>query len=1255
MVKRSKYVLERFYSGIFILAFCLVLQASAFSQSSLPYDIVFVGYDSHIGAHQSEKIGLLVTDELDEGFVFGMVNKLNNNESWESYNNQSMVNLTFKLVPGQSLKKGTLLEIFHYNGNAMVQSNGKDISDAFEITSPGSQGNFILSSGSYFTVYSGYYVPGNKDILLGSILDIQTVGVPRSTTDFLGLPGTFTNKDVFTTDQPNHGGGHVDIGDCRLCDILQIILNPDNWIPFQNSPQDDVDLSDFNLEDCAETDCEGEIILGADDCTIDLLSSPCNSTILSYEWQVLIDENYVTLAESNGPVVDPFIIDPETGINGEYRLVINCLDGCTYTEVITMDCVPVECEATVVVDLDGCTLTATVEGCATPIYNWYYLDKGGINSIPGNTSSITGTQDGEYYVVITGCPGCDPIISNFISLSGCTDCSCTQDVSLDECTVIFTEVGCEGYTDIWEFALTANGPWTTLDFHGTSYDGTDGYFYRRTLVKEGCDDVVTVSPEVNCSSDCSSFVGSASTNQECEIVINYAGCSEVVDVIITYAPNTDENSCNETAVFIPGGGFVVDNIDNGTTGVITISPDFENTCYAISLICANGCELNLFIWNGQCCPGVLTIDETDCVINTTGLPCTGTLDFVWIIDGVYQQSNSGTTVPPLTPAANGAYQLEVVCDDGCVYMSNVLNIDCVTPECEASVDIEPDMCKLDAIVEGCPNAVFQWQIDLGNGFEDIPGANGMSYIATEDLPHQVVVTNCENCEEGEVNATYTPMGCEDMCDCDVDVILDVNNCILTSDDTNCNNVLFSFWEQSNDDGATWFFVADASNNAPYIPMENAWYRKIVSFSDGCPPVFDIEVVDCLEECENIINITFSVTDECYILAEWTGCGSYVEAGFGMYFTGSSTTEANCLDNAGYPLTLPSAGTIIEIENNPANQSGHIIVDPAHGPGCYFLNFQCEGCEVIQKAFWYECCNEVPFIPDPIITDTVCNYCWLNEGPQEILDFSVELPDGTALDLSTVTTHFDFPYCEILTCSNGNTITDLINDINAWLNANGYDGQALPGPDGGGCKTNGLFHIASTNVKFLEGSFIQNGNPDTSPFLQSNCTGGDTWIFTVEGECDGATYLWETGETTESIVLPIDVELPVDVTVTCPDGCVYEVQYIGQPRIGQPAFTNHSPQILASEIKVEDVSTAAIKIYPNPASNVFMLDVNAPHSDNLKLKFINIQGQVVREQSLVHSENHKYKINAENLLSGMYMVQVISDDVTIGIEKLIIIK
>ena len=167
------------------------LSAQTANKASMPFDMIFIGYDNDIGGTNSEKIALLTMTEVHEGYTFGLVNKIFNAGNWEAYNDDKLVQVSFKVKPGTIFKKGTLFEIKNFNGQISIYSDDSDISQDFEITDPKSTtDSFLKPTGTYLSLYSGYYLSNQKDILLGTVLDVLSIGVSRQVALSLDLgPG----------------------------------------------------------------------------------------------------------------------------------------------------------------------------------------------------------------------------------------------------------------------------------------------------------------------------------------------------------------------------------------------------------------------------------------------------------------------------------------------------------------------------------------------------------------------------------------------------------------------------------------------------------------------------------------------------------------------------------------------------------------------------------------------------------------------------------------------------------------------------------------------------------------------------------------------------------------------------------------------------------------------------------------------------------------------------------------------------------
>ena len=116
-----------FFNFLFLLNI-VFLNAQSQNRASMPYDIVFIGYDNDIGGLNSEKIGILTMTDIHEGYTFGLINKVYSSGKWESVNNDKLVQASFTLKSGVTFKKGTLLEIKNIDGQLFVYSDNTNVS-----------------------------------------------------------------------------------------------------------------------------------------------------------------------------------------------------------------------------------------------------------------------------------------------------------------------------------------------------------------------------------------------------------------------------------------------------------------------------------------------------------------------------------------------------------------------------------------------------------------------------------------------------------------------------------------------------------------------------------------------------------------------------------------------------------------------------------------------------------------------------------------------------------------------------------------------------------------------------------------------------------------------------------------------------------------------------------------------------------------------------------------------------------------------
>jgi hypothetical protein len=126
---------------------------------------------------------------------------------------------------------------------------------------------------------------------------------------------------------------------------------------------------------------------------------------------------------------------------------------------------------------------------------------------------------------------------------------------------------------------------------------------------------------------------------------------------------------------------------------------------------------------------------------------------------------------------------------------------------------------------------------------------------------------------------------------------------------------------------------------------------------------------------------------------------------------------------------------------------------------------------------------------------------------------------------------------------------------------------------------------------------------------------------------GATYLWNTGATTQTIVA--DAAGKYYVTVTNQNGCEgSDTLMVGIVGINEALKLNES-----------------LKIYPNPNNGIFTIDI----SEDRQIEITNVLGEKVRELQLVRGKN---LITLDDQANGIYFVKILYEH---GQEVIKIIK
>ena len=584
-------------------------------------------------------------------------------------------------------------------------------------------------------------------------------------------------------------------------------------------------------------------------------------------------------------------------------------------------------------------------------------------------------------------------------------------------------------------------------------------------------------------------------------------------VLILYLIFNISDDCN---TFIDGGAdLITSTISPDGSGSATYQPMIPQGCYQLVLDCYDTCtKYSDKIELDSCCTSSLAIDETDCVISVTNIPCTGSFTYNVYANGTLVETGGNTTDFTVSADQSAIYQVEIVCD-GCSYYSNVITANCDPTECQTQPLLNVSECKLTAIVENCDNPQIQWQENISGVWTDISGATGMTYDIVADGTFRYVLTGCDCVNEPLISVSYSS-DCFVECNCDIQMSVD-GECKINSDDVGCDLILNISWYYEESPGV-WQLLPQFNGMNIITPNLDGTYKKVIKTKDCGEEEAQINVT-CVDECVDM-NITLDEHVECTIIVSWSGC---YELNSAEWTFAPSTGNVNDCGNGSN--TQPANYIVVSpLTTNELEGTGTMEIKPLDD-GCYTFTINCnDDCDASISTEFEACCSPNAQIVVADSTDQLCDYCFFNEDTEELIEIYVEI-DGVQTPLSSFDGFFNFPYCD----DAGGTqpcdpslpsFVDLVNDINAWLTAYGYEGTALNGNGNGTCKgLNTPFWIQQSNIVFDFSYLYEDiAGYQNHPFLKDNCTedsGGDP-VLEVVNACEGASYLWSTGATTQSI-------------------------------------------------------------------------------------------------------------------------------------------
>jgi hypothetical protein len=142
---------------------------------------------------------------------------------------------------------------------------------------------------------------------------------------------------------------------------------------------------------------------------------------------------------------------------------------------------------------------------------------------------------------------------------------------------------------------------------------------------------------------------------------------------------------------------------------------------------------------------------------------------------------------------------------------------------------------------------------------------------------------------------------------------------------------------------------------------------------------------------------------------------------------------------------------------------------------------------------------------------------------------------------------------------------------------------------------------------------------------------------LNSNISNVNYLWSTGETTPSIV--INSYGKYSLTVTNSFGC--------------KAY-DETEVMISINVETSDESNTAVLVYPNPVSEILNITVESKNIDIYTVELIDPTSRVVKRLTSENTKLFRTKIDIHDLISGIYLVKVSTNNGSIT-KKVIIQK
>lgn len=793
-----------------------------------------------------------------------------------------------------------------------------------------------------------------------------------------------------------------------------------------------------------------------------------------------------------------------------YQVIKECTDGCKWFS-------NVDCAANCAGGCNG-GLSASYGPCTYTVEGGTYCNGGTLSLIKVGTGvvqtiALTGanpypltftiTSDGTYSTALACNDGCPDYTGPSHAFTGCggSSCNTTINATVTNCVITATVTNCPN--PIFQFI----NPSGTIVYTGPNNSlavDVDGLWQVKV---DGCPDCPQLSDTVQvtgCESSTCDCVANITEANCAQFTLNLTGCTGY-SIFWQYRLNAGASWAT-----VQTGGLTYNGSQNGQYRVLLTKSGCANeTSNTITVTCfSTGCD---------CAPTLALNSMCELVWSTTG--CSGyTIFMQMLINNAWVDIATNPSSPWEVPNnQNGTYRLKAT-KSGCpTYYSNPVNVQCSIPGCTVNITsfiIDPTNCnkvlveytgaggndvtaqftKATANPTDCETA-GGWAALSGSPSGGSQGANGTgSFWATLDE------TDCDRCIRVIVNANA------EGCGSDVEYLFVPCCCVEVPDvtETPINEVTKMRWTEVDEDPITtslkktkivagssdYFFKRQLRKT---IQVDNVLTENVLTET----PDFKIRWVT-KEKYESIdyVNTLYlhsQSSPPIETIIDLTPTN-------GMYFTGAY-------------------GTVVENDMYFANVTPQQFIDNT------LIRIKNAIKSVLNKdhLIHYEIYGE---LGKEFANDGVIFYSIAKRNDSAWLDMSRMKWDAPiGVDTNDATEIYQDDNNELMTITHNASCGDLTNTSEPnegfieWENGNP-----------------GLYLSLTGSTPENSSGILGHLNP-SGHIIQQTIICAKT-ILEIINECEpGATYLWSTGEDTETITVPTG---NYSCVVTCPDGCEYTV-------------------------------------------------------------------------------------------------------------------